>query len=283
MSRPLRLEFPGAIYHITARGNARETIFLDDEDKLSFLVVLAEVVSRFGWLCHAYCLMDNHYHLLIETPDGNLSQGMRQVNGVYTQRFNRRHARVGHLFQGRFKAILVERESYLLELCRYIVLNPVRANMATDINRYLWSSYPATVGSQPAPAWLATDWVLGQFGSRRALAQRKYAEFVAQGQNLSSPWPALKGQVLLGSAQFVEQMQPLLAGVRDIKEVPRGQRLAHRPDLAMLFPIPICEDKQARDEAIRRAYLEYGYTMAAIARETKIHYSTVSKIIKRER
>ena len=283
MSRPLRLEFPGAIYHITARGNAREAIFLDDEDKLSFLAVLAEVVSRFGWLCHAYCLMDNHYHLLIETPDGNLSQGMRQVNGVYTQRFNRRHARVGHLFQGRFKAILVERESYLLELCRYIVLNPVRANMAKDINRYLWSSYPATVGSQPAPAWLATDWVLGQFGKRRALAQCKYAEFVVQGQNLSSPWPALKGQVLLGSAQFVEQMQPLLAGVRDIKEVPRGQRLAHRPDLAMLFPIPICEDKQARDDAIRRAYLEYGYTMAAIARETKIHYSTVSKIIKRER
>lgn len=283
MSRPLRLEFPGAIYHITARGNAREAIFLDDEDKLLFLAVLAEVVSNFGWLCHAYCLMDNHYHLLIETPDGNLSQGMRQVNGVYTQRFNRRHARVGHLFQGRFKAILVERESYLLELCRYIVLNPVRANMVTDINRYLWSSYPATVGSQPAPAWLTTEWVLGQFGNRRALAQRKYAEFVAQGQNLSSPWPALKGQALLGSAQFVEQLQPLLAGVRDIKEVPRGQRLAHRPDLAMLFPIAICKDKQARDGAIRRAYLEYGYTMAAIARETKIHYSTVSKIIKRER
>ena len=283
MSRPLRLEFPGAIYHITARGNAQEAIFLDDDDKLSFLAVLAEVVSRFGWLCHAYCLMDNHYHLLIETPDGNLSQGMRQVNGVYTQRFNRRHARVGHLFQGRFKAILVERESYLLELCRYIVLNPMRANMITDINCYLWSSYPATVGSQPAPAWLTTEWVLGQFGKRRALAQRKYAEFVAQGQNLSSPWPALKGQVLLGSSQFVEQMQPLLAGVRDIKEVPRGQRLAHRPDLTMLFPIAICKDKQARDEVIRRAYLEYGYTMAAIARETKIHYSTVSKIIKRER
>lgn len=280
MSRPLRLEFPGAIYHVTARGNARETIFLDDDDKLSFLAVLAETVSRFGWLCHAYCLMDNHYHLLIETPDGNLSQGMRQVNGVYTQRFNRRHARVGHLFQGRFKAILVERESYLLELCRYIVLNPVRTKMVTDINRYLWSSYPATVGSQPAPAWLTTDWVLSQFNSRRTMARRKYAEFVAQGQNLSSPWPALKGQVLLGSAQFVEQMQPLLAGIRDITEVPRGQRLAHRPDLAALFPARVCEDKQARDEAIRRAYLEYGYTMAAIARLTKIHYSTVSKIIK---
>lgn len=283
MSRPLRLEFPGAIYHVTARGNAQEAIFLDDDDKLSFLAVLAETVSRFGWLCHAYCLMDNHYHLLIETPDGNLSRGMRQVNGVYTQRFNRRHARVGHLLQGRFKAILVERDRYLLELCRYIVLNPVRAKMVTDISGYLWSSYPSIVGSQPAPAWLTIDWVLSQFDSRRTMARRKYAEFVAQGQNLSSPWPALKGQVLLGSVQFIEQMQPLLAGSRDIKEVPRDQRLTHRPDLATLFPIHICEDKQARDEAIRRAYLECGYTMAAIARETKIHYSTVSKIIKGER
>ena len=280
MSRPLRLEFPGAIYHVTARGNAQEAVFLDDDDKLSFLAVLAETVSNFGWLCHAYCLMDNHYHLLIETPDGNLSQGMRQINGVYTQRFNRRHTRVGHLFQGRFKAILVERESYLLELCRYIVLNPVRANRVTAINRYLWSSYPATVGNQPAPPWLTTDWVLGQFGKCRTSAQRKYAEFVAQGQNFASPWPALKGQVLLGSAQFVEQMQPMLAGIRDITEVPRGQRLAHRPDLATLFPAHVCEDKQARDKAIRRAYLDYGYTMAAIARLTKIHYSTVSKIIK---
>ncbi len=283
MSRPLRLEFPGAIYHVTARGNAREVIFLDDDDKLSFLAVLAETVSRFGWLCHAYCLMDNHYHLLIETPNGNLSRGMRQVNGVYTQRFNRRHARVGHLLQGRFKAILVERDSYLLELCRYIVLNPVRANMVTNINRYLWSSYPSTVGRQAAPDWLTTDWVLSQFGKRRTSAQRKYAEFVAQGQNLSSPWPALKGQVLLGSAQFVEQVQPLLAGIRDIREVPRDQRLAHRPDLVALFPAHVCKNKQARDEAIRCAYLECGYTMAAIARETKIHYSTVSKIIKGER
>ncbi|UJP05496.1 MAG: transposase [Nitrosomonas sp.] len=283
MARPLRLEFPGAIYHVTARGNAQAAIFLDDEDRLLFLAAVAEAVSHFGWLCHAYCLMDNHYHLLIETPDGNLSQGMRQVNGVYTQRFNRRHARVGHLLQGRFKSILVERDSYLLELCRYIVLNPIRAKMVTDINHYLWSSYPATVGSQPAPAWLATDWVLGQFGNYRAVAQRKYAEFVMQGQNLSSPWSALKGQVLLGSAQFVERVRPLLEGIRNTKEIPRGQRLAHRPDLTILLPVHVCKNKQTRDETIRLAYLEYGYTMAAIAHQTKIHYSTVSKIIKGKR
>jgi len=129
MARPLRLSYPGALYHVTARGNARQAIYTDDADRQMFLLVLEDVETRYHWLCHAYCLMDNHYHLLLETPQGNLSAGMRQVNGVYTQRFNRRHGRVGHIFQGRFKAILVERESYLLELCRYLVLNPVRAGI----------------------------------------------------------------------------------------------------------------------------------------------------------
>ena len=136
MARPLRLEFPGAVYHVTSRGNARAAIFLDDEDRPIFLGVLGAVVARFGWLCHAYCLMDNHYHLLLETPDPNLSRGMRQLNGVYTQRFNRRHGRVGHVLQGRFKAILVDRDGYLLELARYLVLNPVRAGRVKDPGRY---------------------------------------------------------------------------------------------------------------------------------------------------
>jgi putative transposase len=254
MSRPLRLEFPGAIYHVTSRGNAQGAIFADDEDRLLFLAGLEEAVVRFGWLCHAYC-----------------------------QRFNRRHVRVGHLFQGRFKAILVDWDSYLLELCRYVVLNPIRAKMVKDINRYPWSSYLATAGSQPAPEWLTTDWVLSQFGRSRAVARRKYVAFVAQGKNLPSPWLELKGQVLLGSEQFVERMQPLLEGKSDLKEIPRAQRLAHRPSLKALFPARVREDKQTRDETIRRAYLEYGYTMAAIARQSEIHYSMVSKVISGER
>src|SRR5258706_8306926 len=154
MSRPLRLEFPGAIYHVTSRGNARAPIFADDGDRELFLETLAHVVERFHWLCHAYCLMDNHYHLLIETPDPNLSKGMRQLNGLYTQRFDRRHGRVGHVFQGRFKAILVERDSYLLELCRYVVLNPVRAKMVKQPKQYQWSSYRATAGIDAAPPFL---------------------------------------------------------------------------------------------------------------------------------
>jgi putative transposase len=130
MPRPLRIQFEGAIYHVTSRGNAREKIFVDDEDRTAFLEVLAEVVGRFGWICHAYCLMSNHYHILIETPEPNLSQGMQLLNGVYTQSFNRHHRRFGHVLQCRYKAIVVERESHLLELARYVVLNPVRAKMA---------------------------------------------------------------------------------------------------------------------------------------------------------
>ena len=140
MARPLRIEFPGALYHVTSRGNARGPIFLSDCDRFDFLCVLGEVVEQTGWQCHAYCLMPNHYHLLVQTPEANLSRGMRQLNGLYTQRLNRRHDRVGHLFQGRFKAILVERESQLLELARSVVLKPVRAAIATDPERYRWSS-----------------------------------------------------------------------------------------------------------------------------------------------
>ena len=124
MARPLRIEYPGALYHVTSRGNAREDIFFDEKDRQRFLATLAHVIRDYHWICYAYCQMTNHYHLLIETPEANLSRGMRQLNGVYTQALNRRHGRVGHIFQGRFKALLVEKDGYLLELCRYIVLNP---------------------------------------------------------------------------------------------------------------------------------------------------------------
>ena len=149
MARPLRIEFPGALYHVTARGNARAPIFLEDADRQLLLATLGDANERHGWLCHAYCLMPNHYHLLLGTPDANLSRGMRQLNGLYTQRFNRRHDRVGHVFQGRFKGILVEREAHLLELARYIVLNPVRAGIVACAEAYRWSSLRATQDLTP--------------------------------------------------------------------------------------------------------------------------------------
>jgi putative transposase len=152
MARPVRLEFGGALYHVTARGDRREAIYEDDVDREHFLDVLGQVVGQFNWCCHAYCLMSNHYHLVIATPDGNLSKGMRQLNGVFTQWSNRRHHRTGHLFQGRYKAILVDADSYLLELTRYVVLNPVRAHVVDSPAKWPWNSYQAVMGELDAPA-----------------------------------------------------------------------------------------------------------------------------------
>ena len=187
MSRPIRIEFRNAYYHVTARGDRREDIFEDDADRQMFLSTLEQVIAQHNWVCYAWCLMDNHYHLLIQTPDGNLSKGMRQLNGVYTQASNRRHHRVGHLFQGRFKAILVDEDAYLLELSRYVVLNPVRARMVKKPDQWAWSSYRESMGRAPASRWLATDALLAQFATRRHLARDRYAKFVTEGIKADSP------------------------------------------------------------------------------------------------
>ena len=270
MARPLRLEFPGAIYHLTSRGNARQKVFFTDTDRQLFLDTLTGVVSRYGWICHAYCLMANHYHLLVETPKANLSLGMRQLNGIYTQAFNRRHRRVGHVFQGRFKAILVEKESYLLELCRYIVLNPVRVKGNLKTGSWKWSSYRATAGLAPAPGFLQTDWVLGQFGKHRAQARKRYREFVKEGLE-SRPWEELKGQIYLGSEEFIERHSP-----RDqrLKEIPRAQLRAAKPSLERIFA-------KSGEQGIALAYKEHGYRLHEIAAHLGVHYATVSRRLKR--
>ena len=160
MARPLRIEFPGAVYHVTSRGNERKAVFRDDQDRKMFLDTLKGVTLRYNWLCHAYCLMENHYHLLIDTPDGNLSIGMRQLNGIYTQRFNKRHGRVGHLFQGRFKAVLVRKDSHLLEACRYVVLNPVRAGRVQRPEEWIWSWLQEICQGWNGPSF--TSWLLSR-------------------------------------------------------------------------------------------------------------------------
>jgi hypothetical protein len=168
--------------------------------------------------------MTNHYHVVVETPEANLSKGMRQLNGVYTQHVNRRHGLAGHLFQGRFKAIVVERDPYLLELARYVVLNPVRAGLVPEVSAWAWSSYPAMVGLAPTPPWLETDWVLGQFADNRHQAQARYAAFVAEGLGQPPLWDGLRHQVFLGSEQFVNRLARLArnAGpLKRLREVPR--------------------------------------------------------------
>ena len=208
MARPLRAEHSGAIWHVTARGNERREVFRADADRIRFLEVLGAVIDRFRWRLHAFVLMENHFHLLVETPLPILGRGMRQTSGVYTQWFNRRHGRVGHLFQGRYKAILVERETHLLELVRYVVLNPVRAKLARTPQEWPWSSYKATAGLEPGPAWLETGWTLENFGPRRSEAARRFAEFVAEGKGARyDPWALVRNQIFLGSEGFLREVK----------------------------------------------------------------------------
>ena len=181
MARPLRIEYDGAVYHGTSRGNAKKLIFKDDEERGIFLEILHEVNKRYNWMCHAYCLMNNHYHLVIETPDGNLSKGMRQLNGVYTQAFNKRHESVGHIFQGRYKAILIQKESHLLKVSRYVELNPVRAGIVKEPEGWEWSSYKAFVGTEKPHPCHTTGWILSQFGTRKKQAEKKYKKFIDAG------------------------------------------------------------------------------------------------------
>jgi putative transposase len=280
MARPLRIQYPGAIYHITSRGNARLPVFEDGHDRGQFFLILEEVVKRHNWLCHAYCLMDNHYHILVETVEGNLSLAMRHLNGVYTQRFNRRHHRVGHVFQGRFKSVLVEKESYLLELCRYVVLNPVRAGIVKHPGAYRWSSYKSTAGLVKAPPFLTVHWILAHFGKRRREAQREYRRFVQAGMKGASPWEELKAQCILGSKEFIEKLKPALKDKSKIKEIPREQRLAFRPSLEELLQPDQVAQKEDRNKAIEKAYVDYGYTLSEIARHLGLHYATIGRIIK---
>jgi REP element-mobilizing transposase RayT len=280
MARPLRVEVEGGLFHVTSRGDGREEIFIDEGDRIVFLGVLERVVARQGWLCHAYCLMGNHYHLLLETPRANLSQGMRQLNGVYTQRFNLRHHREGHVFQGRFRSILVDREGYLLELCRYVVLNPVRANLAGEPADWRWSSYRATVGLEPVPPFLTVDWVLGQFGANRETARMRYREFIREGIGQASPWPNLKGGVFLGDEEFLRGFGSLLEGKGKEDEVPRTQRCAARPSLETLFA-PGGIGRTELEARIHRGFTEFGYTQKEMADFLHFHRSTISLMIRR--
>jgi len=274
MSRPLRLEFSGALYHVTSRGNERKAIYIQENDFELFLNILSDVCEKFNWAIHAYCLMTNHYHLLIETPDANLSKGMRQLNGVFTQSINRKHQRVGHLFHGRFKAILVDKDAYLLELTRYIVLNPVRARMVDSPSEWLWSSFHHMVRREMSPPWLATDALLQLFSSNRKQAICEYKKFVDEGVGVTV-WDNLQHQVFLGDDDFVEKYQPLQnSRLGDLKEVPLKQRRCTPKPLSQYQ-----EQTSSRDEAMLNAYKSGGYTLKEIGDHFGIHYSRVSQII----
>ncbi|BFM10183.1 hypothetical protein R50072_03360 [Simiduia litorea] len=274
MVRPLRIEYAGALYHITARGNAQQNIYGGDDDKRYFLDQLADACERYRWYCHAYCLMTNHYHLLVETQNPNLSKGMKYLNGIYTQYFNRTHKRVGHVFQGRFKAIMVERDNYLLELCRYIVLNPVRAHMVRAAKDWPWSSYRATAGMSDPVRALTTDWVLGNFGKQYKRAVEGYRAFVADGKDQPSPWQRLKNQVFLGSDSFVEDTQCKMRDEQSQNDIPKLQRLAPPKPLAYYA------ENYPEREAMALAYLSGHYTLSEVGAVFSKSYATVSRAVR---
>lgn len=284
MARPLRIEFPGAVYHVTSRGDRREAIFEDDADREALLGVVAQTVERFDASVLAYCLMDNHYHFVLRTRRGNLSQLMRQLNGVYTQLYNRRHRKVGHLFQGRFKGILVDENAYLLEVCRYVDLNPVRARIIRDPGKWVWSSYRAHTGQASPPAWLDTAavhaYLLGrnaQTGADQRKAAARYVALVAAGKGVKLWEDALAKQMFLGDADFIDRMQALIEPSRsDSKEIPKYQRTR------ATHPIRHYLDKhKQRDDGIFVAVRDGQHSLTAIAQEAGLSVSSVSRIVKK--
>jgi putative transposase len=275
MGRSLRLEYAGALYHVTSRGDRREDIYDDDIDRAEFLALLGIVCIQYNWVCHGYCLMGNHYHLLIETIEGNLSKGMRHLNGVYSQKYNSRHQRVGHVFQGRYHGILVEKENYLLELTRYIVLNPVRAKMVQHVQDWPWSSYHRVIGVKEPEAWMEVDWILSCFNKNKGLAIKSYAQFVAEGVLSRSPMKDIKNQMFLGSDTFVEKGLSLIDQSKDLSEIPQLQRRSRALSLQNYS-----DNFANRNKAIIKAYASGGYTMKEIGDFFGVGYSMVSRIVK---
>ncbi len=246
MARIARLDFDGAFHHVTNRGNRGADIFLDDADRRAFLGHLAEAARRHGWHCHGYCLMGNHYHLLLETPQATLSRGMQWLSSVTTQRFNRRHEVRGHLFQGRFHSVLVERDSHFLQTLRYIALNPVRAGLVARAGDWPWSHHRALAGLAPAPESLSTEGPWQQIAPDIEAVRRVYAEFVAEGG----------GDGETGTPAAARRTEDLAALAR-----------AGRSGRAWMVG----------------AHLEHGFSQAAIAREAGVHRATVCRLIGRAR
>ena len=234
MARPLRIEYADAFYHVTSRGNEQKDVFKSQKDREKFLEYLGSTTKRYGAVIHAYCLMSNHYHLLLETPDENLSQIMRHINGAYTTYFNVKRKRAGHLFQGRYKAILVEADEYATELSRYIHLNPVRAGMTARPEEYQWSSYRSYIGQVKATEWLQTEFILGFFGGKAPESHNKYRQFVEDllGSEYDSPLKATVASTILGSEGFVKEITERHLGEKKAeRSVPAVKGLATRPSI----------------------------------------------------
>lgn len=258
MSRPPRIQAPGALYHVTSRGIRRALIFVDEYDHQVWLGMLGETVARFQFVVYAYCQMPNHYHLVLETPLGNIAAGMHYLNGKYCQYFNRKHQLQGHVAQGRYYAEVIQREQHLLELARYVVLNPVRAGLVDDAAQWKWSNHQAFLNLVPAPFWLDVDGILGQFGNGgRGEHQCAYHAFVQQGRGMPHPLRHVRRQRLLS------HLHP-----------------SDDPALALSLP-EFCARFDDQEEAIFRAYLSSAYSIREIARYLNVSPRSVIRRLQR--
>jgi REP element-mobilizing transposase RayT len=285
VARALRIELPGAFYHVTGRGNARQPVFDDDRDCRLFLDTLKEAKEEHDLRILAYCLMRNHYHLVIGTPRGNLAVAMRQLNGVYTQRYNHRHQRVGHLFQGRYGATMVESGQYLLNVLRYVAMNPVKAGMASAPGAWRWDSHGMLSGPPTRGGLIDAGTLLDLLGGADAPeAMTRYRRFIEAGpedgaeRDLSFPRSGI-----YGSRRFIEGLRSAVRTAAGEKEFPRGERFAARPPLAELMPVVPAGRKgrayrAGRDLAIYRAHRACGYSLSEIAKHLGMSCARVSRI-----
>ena len=278
MARPLRIQFPGAIYHVTNRGNGRQLIFVDSRDRQEFIGTLAICLKEFGAILHSYCLMGNHYHVILETPRGNLSRIIQRLNSVYSQNFNRRHQKVGHVFQGRFAARLVQKETHLHQASRYVVMNPVHAGLVKFPQDWRWSSYRAIAGYSMVPKWLDKVQTLNLFGAggnrEKILRYRRFVMEKLDSREEKEP-------LVWATRKFVEKLRKRIRPKELDHKFTRKQRFVSRPTLRELFNGKMSRRK--RDETIYRAFKACGYTQAGIAKNADISAARVSRIIKAER
>ena len=285
MARPLRIEYPGAFYHVTARGNEWKDIYKSRRDREKFLSYLELATQRYSAVIHAYCLMTNHYHLLVETPLGNLSKIMQHINSSYTTYYNVKRKRSGHLLQGRYKAILVEADAYACELSRYIHLNPIRAGIVATPEQYPWSSYHGYIKPKDRPDWLTTKFILGYFP--KSQREAAYRQFVGDmiGREYLSPLDSTVASTVLGEEDFLtEILERHVSGRTPERDLPALRSLSGSLSPEAIYAATaeaLSADGQARKAAIHICHRYSGAKLGEIGKYFQLSYSGVTQASKR--
>ena len=277
MARPIRIEYPGAYYHVSMRGDRGQNVYGDGRDGAAFLNLLAKACARYRWRCHAYCLLPDHYRLLLEMRDGGLARGMHYLNSAYSQLHQRKHGRVGRLFQGRYKAVLVERGTYFYELARDIALAPLHNKRAQHAKEWPWSSYRATAGLAPPHHCLTIETVLAGFSGRGEVALRAYQQFVSEGLEQPSPWRRLTKQIYLGSETFMREMRRRASPYKPS----RGVLQANDTTDSLRSLDEYAHRYKQRDRAMAAAYASGYYSLKSIGIHFGVSQATVSRAVSR--